>query len=187
MVTSSLSFSTSKGALGYDTPQPVTVFAMRDPDANGEDRLIHLSSSGFAATRTVTLPVNDIDKQDLILSDASIVDLMTTTGNYENWGLAVTKDATKDVTVMPNIRLQTDPGTTRPVMITCASNSATNVSISPTSYSFTSGTSGTWAAPHAMSVKVPMTASPGSYTITCNPVGLMQNQYGAVITVTVSQ
>jgi hypothetical protein len=181
MVTPSLTFST----LGYGTPQTVTVVTMKDPDANMEDRLIQLSSSGFATTRTVTLPVNDKDKQALILSGASIMDLMTTTGTYENWGITITKDGVGDTTVMPTIKLQTDPGTKSPVMITCASSNAASVSTTQTSYSFTSGASGTWPAPQAMTIKVAASAAAGTYTITCNPVGLMLNDYGAVITVTV--
>lgn len=170
--TTGLSFSTLSGVPGgYDRPQPLSVMAGTDLDAAPEAGEINLSSSGFAATRKVTITVTDPNVSTQVLNFVGL--------DGSN-SISIPKGTmSSDVSVW----IPFDP--ISPTQVVCTAASPVSIS---TPLTFTGGASGTWGSAttaQALTIIVGNGSGGGTQTVTvtCSTSGAMPSIPSATFTV----
>jgi cellulose 1,4-beta-cellobiosidase len=161
----SLAFSTSD----YATPQLVTITAGSDSDARAEAGKVDLTSSGFAATRTLTFDVTDPDTLDQKL----IFTGLAGTATPANAGtLTFTTPVSSTTINTVKVKLAYDPIST--VTLTCVSDGSPVFITGSSSgvYTFTGGSGGTYPTFQSIPLFISSSAVAGdSINVTCTPAG----------------
>jgi len=170
--TTGLSFSTLSGVMGgYDRPQPLSVTVGFDMDAASESGEVNLSSSGFAATRKVTIMITDPDVTSQVLNFVGL--------DVSN-AISIAKGTSSSAV---SIWIPHDPISS--VQVLCTASGPVSI---PTPLTFTGGPSGTWGAAataQALMINVANDAVAGTenVTVTCNTSGAMPSIPLATFTV----
>jgi len=157
---SSVSFSTSD----YSTPKMVSFKADNDPDAAAEQGVINLSSSGFAAVRSLTIPITD---------DAP-------TFTFDGMVPGYSKNIQTNTTDTVAVGFGQDPGSSANIQVTCTAASApVSLATGASSFGLTTtfhlmgGPGNNWNAGKTVNVKVASGVTMNTpVVVTCSASGV---------------